>query len=61
MTRLQIFRAQSVQWSGIIFENGEETCRIAGCASPDSVVQAAADNMIDLDEIELEQTDDTDD
>lgn len=59
MTRLQIFRAQSGQWSGIIFENGEETCRIAGCASPDEVVQAAADNMIDLDEIE--QTDDNDD
>lgn len=59
MTRLHIFRAPSGQWSGIIYEDGEETCRIAGCASADEVVQAAHDCMFDLDEIE--QTDDTDD
>ena len=34
---LRIYQAPSGQWSGIVFEDGDETARIAGCASPGEV------------------------
>jgi len=52
MTTLKVYRAESGQWAGIILEDGEETARIAGCASQDEVVQSAYDCMFQLDEIE---------
>jgi hypothetical protein len=52
MTKLHIYRAESGQWAGIVFEDGEDVARIAGCESQDEVVQSAYDCMFRLDEIE---------
>jgi len=57
MTKLHIYRAESGQWAGIVFEDGEETARIAGCASQDEVVQTAYDCHFALDEIEYADKD----
>lgn len=38
---LRIYRAKSGQWSGIVFEDGEEQARIGGCESPGEVEDAA--------------------
>lgn len=38
MSTLQIYKAPSGQWSGVIIDSdGEEIGRIAGCDSPDDV------------------------
>jgi hypothetical protein len=52
MRTLKIYRAVSGQWAGIVYEDGEDVARIAGCESQDEVVQSAYDCMFDLDEIE---------
>jgi hypothetical protein len=52
MTRLQVFRTESGQWAGIVYEDGEDVARIAGCCSQDEVVQAAYDCMIEIDDID---------
>ena len=38
---LRIYRAPSGQWSGIVFEDGEDIARIAGCESPGEVEDTA--------------------
>lgn len=39
--KLKTYIAQSGQWAGVVFENGEEIARIAGCDSEEEVVDAA--------------------
>ena len=38
---LRVYKAPSGQWSGIVFEDGEDIARIAGCASPGEVEDTA--------------------
>lgn len=38
---LRIYRTKSSQWSGIVFEDGEELARIAGCETQGEVIDAA--------------------
>ncbi len=42
-TVLHIYRAASGQWSGRMFEDGEDVAGIAGCESPEEVEAAAYD------------------
>lgn len=49
---LQIYKASSGQWAGILLVDGEEAARIGGCASPGEVEQEAWDQGFDLTAIE---------
>lgn len=40
---LRIYRAPSGEWSGRVFEDGDDVAGIAGCASPEEVEAAAYD------------------
>lgn len=51
---LRIYRAPSGQWSGRLFQSGEELAGFAGCESPEDVEQAAYDSGIYPDHIEVE-------
>lgn len=42
---LQIYRASSGQWSGIVNDDGNELARVAGCASPREVADAAREQF----------------
>jgi hypothetical protein len=54
MNRLKIYRAPSGQWAGIVYEDGEDVARIAGCCSQDEVVRAAYDCMFTIDDIDYD-------
>lgn len=53
MITLQIYKAQSGQWSGRIIRDGEEIGRIAGCNSAHQVEDQANDQGLDIDEVEI--------
>lgn len=50
---LQIYRAQSGQWSGRLLSAGVEIGAVAGCASAEDVEYTAAESGINPDRIEL--------
>lgn len=52
-TLLRIYQAPSGQWSGTVFDAGEEIADIADCASPGEVEDTARDQFPD---IEIEDT-----
>lgn len=53
---LRIYQAPSGQWSGIVFEDGDELARIAGCEAPHEVEDTARETWP---AIEVEQTEET--
>lgn len=40
---LRIYRAPSLQWSGILLDGDDEIGRVAGCSSPEEVEESAYD------------------
>ncbi len=40
---LRIYQAPSGQWSGIVFEDGDEVARIAGCQTQGEVIDTAVE------------------
>lgn len=50
---LKIYLAPSGQWSGIIIDADYELGRVAGCADPDEVEQAAYDAGYFFDQVEM--------
>lgn len=53
MITLQIYKAQSGQWSGRIIRDGEEIGGISGCDSAHQVEDEANDQGLDIDEVEI--------
>ncbi len=53
--RLDAYRAESGQWSGVIRRQGEELGRIAGCKSMAEVEEAAADQGYDVQSVTLRE------
>lgn len=50
-TVLKVYRAPSGQWSGIVFIDGDDVARIAGCASPEEV-ESEAYQQFDISRVE---------
>ena len=42
---LRVYQASSGQWSGIVFEDGQDIARVAGCASIDEVEDTAREQF----------------
>jgi len=50
---LQIYKAKSGQWAGRILRDGEEIGGIAGCESAQEVEDAANDQGVNIDQVEI--------
>lgn len=53
---LQIYRAPSGEWAGVVCEDAEERARIAGCASPREVADTAREQWSSIRCTRHEQT-----
>lgn len=53
MITLEIYKAKSGQYAGRIIRDGEEIGGIAGCRSAIEVENAANDQGLDIDEVEI--------
>lgn len=49
---LKTYLAPSGQWAGIVYEDGEEVARIAGCETLDDVLAAAAEQWPDFEHVD---------
>ena len=54
MPYLHVYRAPSGQWSGIVYQDGEEIARIAGCETSDDVLNAAMGQWPDVEPADLD-------
>lgn len=50
---LKTHLASSGEWAGIVYEDGEEVARIAGCETLDDVLTEAAGQWPGIDHVDL--------